>query len=59
MIVGPNVPKGNQVDADIYLQDAMATSLELAGVEKPEYGYFNSLMDLIIGQRKKSHYDAI
>ena len=59
MIVGPNVPKGNQVDADIYLQDAMATSLDLAGVDKPEYVYFNSIMDLVDGKRKSSYYDAI
>ncbi|MGB5497638.1 MAG: sulfatase-like hydrolase/transferase [Maribacter sp.] len=59
MIVGPNVPKGEKIDSDIYLQDAMATSLELAGVAKPEYVYFNSVMDLINGQRKKSHYEAV
>ncbi|MCP4977662.1 MAG: sulfatase-like hydrolase/transferase [Maribacter sp.] len=59
MIVGPNVPKSKKIDADIYLQDAMATSLELAGVEKPEYVFFNSVMDLINGQRKKSHYEAV
>lgn len=59
MIVGPNVPKGNQVDADIYLQDAMATSLDLAGVDKPDYVYFNSIMDLVDGKRKNSNYDAI
>ena len=59
IIVGPNVPKGKKIESDIYLQDAMATSLELAGVEKPSYVYFNSIMELINGNRTESHYDAI
>lgn len=59
MIVGPDVPGGKKVDADIYLQDAMATSLDLAGVEKPDYVFFNSVMDLVDGSRTTSHYDAI
>ena len=59
MIVGPDVPAGKKVDADIYLQDAMATSLELAGIEKPDYVFFNSVLDLVNGSRTESHYDAI
>lgn len=59
MITGPDVPKGKKIDADIYLQDIMATSLELAGVEKPEYVFFNSILDLVSGNRTESHYDAI
>ena len=59
LIVGPNVSKGKKIYADIYLQDAMATSLELAGVEKPNYVYFNSIMGFIDGNRTESYYDAI
>ena len=59
MIVGPKIPKDKKIDTDIYLQDAMATSLELAGVKKPEYVFFNSVLDLVNGDRKESHYDAI
>jgi len=59
MITGPTIPKGKKVDEDIYLQDAMATSLELAGIEKPDYVFFNSVLDLVDGSRAKSHYDAI
>lgn len=59
MIVGPDIPKGKKIDADIYLQDAMATSLELAGIEKPDYVFFNSVLDLVDGSRTESHYDAI
>ncbi len=59
MITGPSIPKGKKVDADIYLQDAMATSLELAGIEKPNYVFFNSVLDLATGKQTKSNYDAI
>ncbi|MGC6430049.1 MAG: sulfatase-like hydrolase/transferase [Jejuia sp.] len=59
MIVGPDIPKNQKITEDIYLQDAMATSLELAGVEKPEYVFFNSVLDLATGKRKKSGYEAI
>jgi arylsulfatase A-like enzyme len=58
-VVGPNVPKNKQKDADVYLQDVMASALDLAGVEKPEYVEFNSLMPLIRGERKESFYPAI
>ncbi len=59
MILGPDIPKDRKIDTDIYLQDAMATSLELAGVEKPDYVFFNSVLDLVDGSRSESHYDAI
>jgi arylsulfatase A-like enzyme len=35
MLVGPGVPAGEKRDASVYLQDIMATSLELAGAERP------------------------
>ncbi len=59
IIVGPNIPKGKKVAVDIYLQDAMATSLDLAGVEKPDYVFFNSIMNLVDGSKTNSHYRAI
>jgi arylsulfatase A-like enzyme len=59
MILGPDIPKNKKVDADVYLQDVMATSLEIAGVEKPSYVEFNSFLSLAKGERTKSHYDAI
>lgn len=57
MVVGPGIPKGKRLNQDVYLQDIMATSLELAGVDKPDYVQFNSFMDIINGERKESHYD--
>lgn len=58
MVMGPNIPIGKKIDADIYIQDAMATSLELAGIEKPPYVQFHSLLDVINGE-SEGHYDAI
>jgi arylsulfatase A-like enzyme len=59
MVVGPGVPKSSKVDADVYLQDIMASALELADIKKPEYVEFNSLMGLARGEQKESAYDEI
>jgi arylsulfatase A-like enzyme len=59
ILLGPDIPKNNKVTADVYLQDVMATSLELAGLSKPDYIEFNSFYDLAKGEQKESHYDAI
>lgn len=59
MLVGPNIPAERKVETDVYLQDVMATSLELAGIEKPDYVEFNSLLGLAKGEIKQSSYDAI
>ena len=59
IVIGPEIPKNNKVEADVYLQDVMATSIEIAGIEKPEYVEFNSFLDLAKGETEKSHYNAI
>jgi len=59
IIMGPDVPIGKINSSDIYIQDAMATSLELAGVPKPNYLYFNSIMDMLKGEKDNGHYNAI
>jgi arylsulfatase A-like enzyme len=58
MVVGPDVPKNKKVDARVYLQDVMATSLELSGTQKPDYVQFESLLPLINGKTDKGR-DAI
>lgn len=58
MIMGPDIPKNKKVEADIYLQDAMATSLDLAGIEKPQYVFFNSVLPLL-GEKKENQYPSI
>ncbi|MGF1585591.1 MAG: sulfatase-like hydrolase/transferase [Bacteroidales bacterium] len=59
IVSGPDIPGNNKVSADIYYQDIMASSLEIAGIEKSEYVDFNSVMDLARGERTESYYDAI
>ncbi|MDP4679865.1 MAG: sulfatase-like hydrolase/transferase, partial [Cyclobacteriaceae bacterium] len=59
MVVGPGIPKGKKLDQDVYLQDIMASSLKLAGIEKPSYVEFNSFMDLVYGETQTGHYDAV
>ncbi len=49
MVVGPKVEAGKKISEPIYLQDVMPTSLELAGMKKPEHVEFNSLLPLLAG----------
>ncbi len=56
---GPGIPKNQKVAADVYLQDIMATSLQLAEVEKPDQVFFNSFLDLAQGKQQQSNYPAI
>ncbi|MGV3755744.1 MAG: sulfatase-like hydrolase/transferase [Verrucomicrobiota bacterium] len=59
IVAGPGVTKNRRVEAPIYLQDAMATSLALAGATVPEHVYFNSLLPLLRGDAKLSPYPQI
>ena len=57
MIVGPDIKPGLEIDAPIYLQDAMATVLDLAGA--PAEGVdFKSLLPLLHG-KADAHYSEI
>ncbi len=58
MVVGPDVPKGKKTDEPVYLQDIMATSLDLAGVKKPKHVEFHNILPLAKGE-KKSPYPSI
>ncbi len=59
IINGPDIPKDNIVDAPIYLQDIMPSSLELANSEKPEHVEFHDILPLARGKTKKSPYKEI
>jgi len=59
LVTGPNIPKGKKVDEFVYLQDIMATSLEIAEVKKPEQVDFHSLLPLALGKTKKSAYPTV
>ncbi len=58
IVVGPDVAKDAVIDAPIYMQDVMPTSLEIAGAAIPEHVEFKSLLPLINGDSKQS-YDSI
>ena len=58
-VAGPSVPAGHKISAPIYLQDAMATSLDLAKVSRPKEVEFQSLLPLLHGQTAKTTYSAI
>jgi len=55
MVAGPDVDQGKKIDSNIYMQDVMATSLELAEIEKPEHVEFKSLLPLMRGQRDQQY----
>ncbi len=57
-ITGPGIKAGSEFNMPIYLQDAMATSLEIAKAEKPAHVEFKSVLPLIRGE-KKVQYPAI
>lgn len=57
-ITGPNIPASQRNAASIYLQDAMATTLELAGIAKPKHVEFRSVLPLIRGEQDQ-HYQSI
>jgi len=59
MVMGKGIPKGKKIATDVYLQDVMATSLEIAGLEKPDYVAFNSFLDLAKGNTQKGNYESI
>lgn len=58
IVCGPDIPKGKRIDAPVYIQDIMPTTLELAGIKKPEQVQFKSLLPLIKG-KDSEHYEAI
>jgi choline-sulfatase len=58
IVTGPNIKAGVTIETPIYLQDVMATSLELAGDAKREGIEFKSLMPLLRNETT-NHYDDI
>jgi arylsulfatase A-like enzyme len=59
IVAGPGVTKGAKNDNAIYLQDVMATALDLAGAEKPQHVFFHSLRPLLNGTQKQSSYESV
>lgn len=59
VINGPDIPKGEKREQNVYMQDLMATSYELAGIKKPAHVFFNSLIPLIRDKNKPGPYSEI
>jgi len=57
VICGPGI-KAQRCNTSIYLQDIMPTTLELAGIKKPEQVQFKSLIPLLENSNQPQ-YDAI
>lgn len=51
MVSGPGVAENRLDDTKVYLQDVMATSLELGGAERPGHVQFKSLKPLLDGEK--------
>lgn len=57
IVCGPGVKAGQQLDTPIYIQDAMATALDIAG-DVPESIDYKSVLPLLNGSATQS-YDSI
>lgn len=59
IVYGPDIPKAAKRDQQVYLQDIMATTLELAGLQKPSTVFFNSLLPAIRNKNATGPYPEI
>ena len=59
LMIGPGVPAGKTVDQDVYYQDIMPTTLELADIPKPGFVEFKSLLPLAKGTQTAKQYEAV
>src|SRR5262245_27763913 len=59
IVAGPGAAKGRRIDAAIYLQDVMPTTLEVAGLAKPADVEFHSLLPLLKGGQTTTSYPAV
>lgn len=59
IVAGPGVKPGARSDAAVYLQDVMATALDLAGAERPGHVFFHSVLPLLRGERQESSYESV
>ena len=59
IITGKGIKKGHQTAAFIYLQDVMATSLDIANAARPSTLDYKSILPLASGKTTKSNYKNI
>ena len=56
LIKGPDIPKKHKIEQEVYLQDIMATSLELGNIKPPDSLEFNSLLSAAKGESQEKIY---
>ena len=54
IISGKGIPSGKVIENPIYIQDAMATCLDIAGIDKPNHVHFQSVLPLLKGDTSKA-----
>ena len=54
-VKGRGIPNNKQIDEKIYMQDVVPTTMELAGIAKPEFVHFKNLLPLIRGERDQQY----
>jgi len=59
IITGPNIKKGSVYNQDIYLQDIVPTTLDLANISIPDHVDFKSFYNLISNKDNNKTHDAI
>ncbi len=55
LVAGPGVEKDKTENGWVYLQDIMPTTLELAGVAKPDHVEFKSVLPILKGDRDANY----
>ena len=56
IMTGPDIPQGKRIDHEVYLQDIMATTLELGDIPPPQSIEFKSFLNLVKGKDNKPLY---
>jgi choline-sulfatase len=59
VVVGPGVAAGRRIANPVYLQDLMATSLEIAGAERPDHVFFKSVLPQLFREEAPQSYPEI
>lgn len=59
VVVGPDIPANQRLDQEVYLQDVMPSALDIAGIIKPNFVDFNSLLPIARGEQLEGNYPAI
>lgn len=59
IVAGPGVAANRRIEAPIYLQDVMPTTLELAGLERPDQVDFRSFLPLLRDARARPARDTV